>query len=87
MNENQDCFDCGGIGPCDVCQNEITSAEDIALELHRLRLLRPACCAQVRRVIERHLVANLKLAGADPDLIEKATSPKLPDEVLNRLRG
>ena len=68
---DEGCFDCGGVGPCDVCENEITSAESIALELHRAGLLRPACCVQARQIIERHLVANLQLAGADPSLIEK----------------
>ena len=66
------CFDCGGFGPCDVCENEVSSAEYIALDLHRNGLLAPGCCEAVKKIIARHLVGNLQLAGASQEDIDAA---------------
>ena len=63
---NPDCFDCGGWGQCDVCDNPRSSAEDIARDLSRNGLLKPATCERVRQIIARHLDANSTLAADSP---------------------
>lgn len=64
------CFDCGGFGPCDVCDNPLSSASAIAFDLHRNGLLRQACCTYAAKIIRRHLVANMQLVEAGDAAIE-----------------
>lgn len=56
------CFDCGGLGPCDVCENEPSEADDIALDLHRQGCITRGNCAKAQSIIEAHLAANERLA-------------------------
>lgn len=57
----EDCFECGGIGPCDICNNSPSTADDVVRHLHREGCVRRGTATKSAEIILRHLVANMQL--------------------------